>query len=115
MMIGRPVTSHERFEADLAELAAGVLDSREEAALLDHLASCPSCATEFEQLASAAKSLLLLVLEIEPPDGFEDRFWDRVESCSANTGVVETVASYQVTPHRSGHDNPGRGDRDDAA
>ena len=114
-MIGRPVPSHERFEADLAELAAGVLDRREEAALLDHLASCPSCATEFEQLASAAKSLLLLVLEIEPPVGFEGRFLDRIESCSSDTGIVETVASYQVTPHLHGPDEPGWGDGDDAA
>ena len=114
-MIGPQVTSHQRFEADLAELAAGVLDRREEAALLDHLASCPSCAAEFEQLASAAKSLLLLVLEIEPPDGFESRLWVRIESCSSDTGGVETVASYQVTRHLSGCDNPGRGGRDDAA
>jgi predicted anti-sigma-YlaC factor YlaD len=80
------VTSHERFEADLAELAAGVLDSREEAALLNHLASCPSCSAMFEQLASAAKVLLLLVHEIEPPVGFESRFWDRFESRSSDTG-----------------------------
>ena len=85
-MITPWVTSHERFEAGLAELAAGVLDRREEAALLNHLASCPSCAAEFEQLASAAKSLLLLVLEIEPPVGFETRFWDRIESCWSDTG-----------------------------
>jgi hypothetical protein len=109
-------TTHERFEADLAELAAGVLDGREEAALLDHLGSCPNCATEFEQLASAAKSLLLLVLEIEPPVGFEGRFWDRIASCSSDTGVVETVALRPSrTPHLYGHDNPGHGDRDDAA
>jgi hypothetical protein len=114
-MIGPQVTSHERFEADLAELATGVLDRREEAALLDHLASCPSCVAEFEQLAYAAKSLLLLVLEIEPPDGFESRLWDRIDSCSSDTGGVETVVSSQVTGRLSGHDNPGRGDRDDAA
>jgi putative zinc finger protein len=109
-------TTHERFEADLAELAAGVLDGREEAALLDHLGSCPNCATEFEQLASAAKSLLLLVLEIEPPVGFEGRFWDRIESCSSDTGVVETVALRPSrTPHLYVRDNPGHGDRDDAA
>jgi Putative zinc-finger len=84
-MITPPVTSHERFEADLVELAAGVLDKREEVALLNHLASCPSCAAEFEQLASAAKSLLLLVLEIDPPVGFESRFWDRIESSSSGT------------------------------
>jgi hypothetical protein len=76
------VTTHERFEADLAELATGVLDRREKAALLSHLASCSSCATEFEQLASAAKILLLLVIEIEPSIGFENRFLDRLESCA---------------------------------
>jgi anti-sigma factor RsiW len=80
MMINPQETSHQRFEADLAELAAGVLDRREEAALLNHLASCPRCAAEFDQLASAAKSLLLLVLEIEPPVGFESRFCDRIGS-----------------------------------
>jgi Putative zinc-finger len=77
-MIHPQGTSHERFEAELAEVAAGVLDRREEAALLNHLASCPNCAAEFEQLAWAARSLLLLVREIEPPTGFESRFWDRV-------------------------------------
>jgi predicted anti-sigma-YlaC factor YlaD len=86
-MIGVPVPSHERFEADLAELATGVLDSREEAALLNHLASCPSCTATFTQLVSAARSLLMLVVEIEPPAGFESRFWDRINSCSSGTGT----------------------------
>jgi hypothetical protein len=85
-MINRRGTSHKRFETDLVELAAGVLDGREEAALLNHLVSCPSCAAEFEQLAWAAKSLLLLVVEIEPPVGFESRFLDRIESCSSDSG-----------------------------
>jgi hypothetical protein len=85
-MINPHATSHERFEADLAELAAGVFDRREEAALLDHLASCSSCTAKFEQLVSAAKSLLLAVLEIEPPVGFEARFWDRIGTCSSDAG-----------------------------
>ena len=88
------VASHERFEADLAELAAGVLDTREEAELFSHLVSCSSCATEFEQLASAAKSLLLLVLEIEPPDGFESRLLDRLESCSSDPEVVDASRGF---------------------
>lgn len=83
------VTSHQRFEADLAELAAGVLDTREEAELLSHLVSCSSCATEFERLATAAKSLLLLALEIEPPDGFESRCLDRLDSCWSEPGGVD--------------------------
>lgn len=107
-------TIHERFESDLAELAAGIVDRREEAALLNHLTSCPTCAAKFEQLASAAKSLLLLVIEIKPPVGFESRFRDRIESCSSDSGMVETVASHQVTLHLSGCDNGVCGNRDDA-
>jgi anti-sigma factor RsiW len=91
-MTNPQITSHERFEADLAELAAGILDRREEATLLNHLASCPNCAAEFEQLASAAKSLLQLVLEIEPPVGFESRLWDRIESDLSDTGPHQAVA-----------------------
>jgi hypothetical protein len=91
-MINSQMTPHERFIADLAELATGVLDKREEPALLNHLVDCPNCMGEFEQLVSAAKSLLLLVLEIEPPVGFETRFWDRVKACSSGTGAAETVA-----------------------
>jgi hypothetical protein len=70
----------DRLETDLAELAAGVLGRREEAAVLDHLASCPNCAAEFVRLAAAAKSLLSLVREIDPPVGFEGRFWDRIDT-----------------------------------
>ena len=87
-MINSQVTSHERFIADLAELATGVLDRREEPALLNHLVDCPDCMAEFEELVSAAKSLLLLVVEIDPPVGFETRFWDRVEACSSDTGAA---------------------------
>jgi hypothetical protein len=32
------------------------------------------------------------VLDIDPPVGFETRFWDRVEACSSGTAAVETVA-----------------------
>ena len=93
-MTNSEITLHERFEADLAELAAGVLDSHEETTLLNHLALCPSCAAKFEQLASAASSLLLLVLETEPPVGFETRFWERIKSDSSKAGLDEAVASH---------------------
>jgi hypothetical protein len=68
----------DRFETDLAELAVGVLGRQLEAAVLDHLASCPNCGAELVKLASAARSLLSLVPEIDPPVGFEGRFWDRI-------------------------------------
>jgi hypothetical protein len=80
------------YEADLAELAAGVLGRREEATVLEHLASCPNCAAEFVKLGSAAGGLLSLVPEVNPPVGFEGRFWDRIGSRSPDADVVETVA-----------------------
>lgn len=78
-------SSHERFEADLVELALGVLDRRNKVTLLNHLSSCSSCAAEFEHLTSAAEYLLLLALEIDPPDGFESRFRDRIDFLSFGT------------------------------
>jgi hypothetical protein len=76
--------SHERFQADMAELAVGVLDRSKEMALLNHLSSCSSCAAEFEQLTSAAKALLLLALEVDPPDGFESRCRKQMDFCRSN-------------------------------
>jgi hypothetical protein len=94
------VATHERFEADLAELAAGILDRRQEAALLSHLASCSSCTTQFEQLASAAKSLLLLVLEIEPPVGFESRLLDRLGIGSSDTAHLGAASIWDSNAAR---------------
>lgn len=109
-MINSQMSAHERFIEDLAELAAGVLDRREQPALLDHLIDCPNCMAEFEELVSAAKGLLLLVLEIEPPVGFESSrslfvgHWSCRDSCAWRRWYCAVLA---VT-------NPGRGDRDEA-
>ena len=109
------ITSHQRFEADLAELAAGVLDRQEEATLLNHLALCPRCAATFEQLASAASSLLLLVPETEPPVGFETRCWERIESDLSDAGLDEAVASRRrAMGALLGCDQPLADDRDNA-
>ena len=91
----------DRFGTDLSDLATGAIDRREEAALLDHLLSCPNCAAEFEKLVSAANSLLLLVIEIDPPVGFERRFWGRIGSCSSDTDSCGDSCATQVTLRRS--------------
>jgi hypothetical protein len=101
--VSNPQTNgHERFETDLAELSAGLLDRREEAPLLNHLATCPRCEAKFEELVSAAKSLLLLVFEIEPPVGFESRFLDRVGSGSSDPGSCRDrgIAPGETVPFR---------------
>jgi hypothetical protein len=71
--------SHGDSQAELAELALGILDGRERAALLDHLAGCPGCALELEQLTTAADELVHLAAEADPPVGFESRLFERLE------------------------------------
>jgi predicted anti-sigma-YlaC factor YlaD len=59
---------------DLApELALGLLNGGERAAVLAHLEVCPSCQALICELAEAADRLPLLATEAEPPAGFERR------------------------------------------
>lgn len=67
------------------DLALGALAGEERAALLDHLAECPSCETLSRDLAGVVDSLLLLTPEADPPSGFE-------------SGVLSRIASTEVTP-----------------
>ena len=57
-----------------AEMALGILAGDDRARLIDHIASCPQCRAEVEELSEAADSLLLLAPEREPPAGFESVF-----------------------------------------
>jgi hypothetical protein len=67
------------YRDNLAELALGILPGRERSALLEHLETCPQCATELEQLSNVADSVLLLAPEAEPPLGFELRLAQRLQ------------------------------------
>lgn len=57
----------------LAELALGIADGQERALALDHVARCPDCRRELEQLTSVADELIALAPRHEPPPGFENR------------------------------------------
>ncbi len=70
-----------------AELALGLLSGPERAAGLSHLAGCPSCREQVDELARVADHLLLLAPEAEPPAGFESRVLAAVGS-AATEGVV---------------------------
>ncbi len=60
-------------EAWGAEMALGLLSGPERATGLSHLAACPSCREQVDDLARVADRLLLLAPEAEPPAGFESR------------------------------------------
>jgi hypothetical protein len=58
---------------ELAAMAVGTLSGRDRDRLLDHLDACPRCAAEVEELSAVADSLLALVPEATPPEGFAAR------------------------------------------
>ena len=57
----------------LAELALGIADGQQRALALEHVAHCPDCRRELEQLTSVADELIALAPQHEPPRGFENR------------------------------------------
>lgn len=58
---------------DLFELATGALSGRRRSAVLEHVTSCPPCASELAELTGIADGLLSLAPAAEPPVGFEER------------------------------------------
>ena len=57
----------------IPELAMGVASGESRARGLAHLADCPSCRRELEEVSGTVDALLLLVPEREPPAGFDAR------------------------------------------
>jgi anti-sigma-K factor RskA len=68
----------EQYQAELPELALGVLTGRDRARALAHVESCPRCAEELEQLSHAADAVVQAAPEAEPPMGFEVRLFERM-------------------------------------
>lgn len=57
----------------LAEIALGIADAQDRAAVVAHLESCPACRDELRAMTEVADGLLELVPPAEPPVGFEER------------------------------------------
>lgn len=68
-----------------AEFALGLLDGKERAAVLDHLAGCDDCRRAVAAMAAAADGLLLAAPETEPPAGFEVRALARMGAADRPT------------------------------
>jgi len=60
-------------EDTLVELALGTLSTDAQAAGLRHLAACPACHTEYDDLAAAVDDTLVASPAVAPPSGFESR------------------------------------------
>jgi hypothetical protein len=72
------MSGHEQFAEDLALYALGALTGEERAALEAHLASCPSCKLELEQLRGDGALLALSTLGPKPPARARQRLLDAV-------------------------------------
>jgi hypothetical protein len=68
-----------------AELALGILDGEQRAQALRHVAECPECRREVQQLTAVADELAMLAPEREPPAGFESRVLARLQPPPAAT------------------------------
>jgi hypothetical protein len=75
----------ERTRDVAAELALGILDGEQRAQALRHVAECPDCRREVEELSSVADELLMLAPEREPPAGFESQVLARLQPPPAVT------------------------------
>jgi hypothetical protein len=80
----------EQVRALAPELALGIADAGERAAVVDHLDQCPGCREELAGLSDVVDELLLLGPEAEPPLGFESRVMARVavEAADGRAPVV---------------------------
>ena len=63
----------------IPELAAGVASGEVRARALAHIAGCPACRRELEEVSATLDELLLLAPEREPPPGFDQRVLSGLE------------------------------------
>ena len=89
---------------DALELAAGyvlhALEPGEEAAVRQHLATCPMPHPEFDELGGAAAALLEDVDLVEPPAALRDRILDaaRADVAARGTGSQAAVSPPAAPP-----------------
>jgi anti-sigma factor RsiW len=75
--------SCDEFADQASELALGLLSGDERAAALAHLAGCPACRANLDELSRVADALLLVAPRAEPPVGFESRVLSRLATENA--------------------------------
>jgi len=89
------MTAHEQFADDLALYALDALTGEDRAKLEQHLATCPACKLELEQLRGDGALLALSTMGPKPPLRSRQRLLD----AAAKDAVART--SVSPTPRRS--------------
>ena len=70
---------HERWEDSTAAYLLGALDDAERAGFEEHLAGCPACRAEVDELLPAARALPISVDPVDPPPALKARIMADVE------------------------------------
>ncbi len=99
--MSRPALSCAEAQALAPELALGILDGDDRAAILTHLAGCAKCRELVDQMAGAADRLLLLAPQAEPPPGFESRVLARMDGPSVDKAPMPLRRRRRTRPERS--------------
>ncbi len=92
------MTEHDDCESiadSLAELAAGAASGPDRARVLRHVAACPSCRRDLEELSRVAADLLLLAAPREPRAGFEGDVLAAITADSPPPVAAKTPRSWR--------------------
>ncbi|RIQ36727.1 anti-sigma factor family protein [Jiangella rhizosphaerae] len=72
----------------LAEVATGAASGPDRARVLAHLADCPDCRRELDELTRVADEVLLVAPEHDPPAGFEGAVLARIAALASESPAV---------------------------
>ncbi|WP_026874411.1 zf-HC2 domain-containing protein [Jiangella gansuensis] len=81
----------------LAEVATGAASGPDRARVLSHLAGCPDCRRELEELTKVADDVLLVAPQHDPPAGFEGAVLARI---AADPGTEPAAVTSLRPPRR---------------
>jgi anti-sigma-K factor RskA len=91
---------HEHWEDATAAYLLGALDDAERAGFEEHLAGCPACRAEVDELLPAARALPISVDPVEPPPALKARIMADVEREASLLAAAGPEADRPAAPAR---------------
>jgi anti-sigma-K factor RskA len=91
---------HEHWHDATGAYVLGALDEAERAAFEEHLAGCPACSEEVDQLLPAAQALPISVEAVSPPPSLKVRIMAEVEREASLLAAAGPEADRPAAPPR---------------
>src|SRR5215211_8075479 len=91
---------HEHWQDATGAYVLGALDQTERAAFEEHLAGCPACREEVDQLLPAALALPISVDPVAPPPSLKPRIMAEVEREASLLAAAGPEADRPPAPAR---------------